>query len=107
MRSLESESKTATKLKRIRWLSEQDTGKVFHHLIHLFSEDALRECFGELDGKKAVGADGIDKEMYRENLDENLRNLVDRMKRMEYLPGPVLSLSKILDGKRAHSEQIN
>jgi len=89
MRSLESESKTETKLKRIRWLSEQNTGKVFHHLIHLFSEDALRECFGELDGKKAVGADGIDKEMYRDNLDENLRNLVDRMKRMEYLPGPV------------------
>ena len=62
---------------------------MFHHLMHLFSEDALRECFGELDGKKAVGADGIDKEVYRENLDENLRILVDKMKRMEYLPGPV------------------
>ncbi len=89
MRSIESESKTETKLKRIRWLSEQDTGKVFHHLMHLFSVDALSECFDELDGKKAVGADGIDKEMYRENLDENLRILVDKMKRMEYLPGPV------------------
>lgn len=89
MRSIESESKTETKLKRIRWLSEQDSEKVFHHLMHLFSEDALRECFSELDGKKAVGADGIDKELYRENLDKNLRNLVDRMKRMEYLPGPV------------------
>ena len=62
---------------------------MFHHLMHLFSVDAFRECFDELDGKKAVGADGIDKELYRENLEENLKNLVNRMKRMEYLPGPV------------------
>lgn len=57
--------------------------------MHLFNEDSLRECFNELDGKKAVGTDGIDKEKYRENLDENLRNLVARMKRMAYRPGPV------------------
>lgn len=57
--------------------------------MHLFNEDSLRECFNELDGKKAVGTDGIDKEKYRENLDGNLRNLVVRMKRMAYRPGPV------------------
>jgi len=57
--------------------------------MHHFNEDSLRECFNELDGKKAVGGDGIDKEKYRENLDENLRNLVARMKRMAYRPGPV------------------
>ena len=28
--------------------------------MHLFNEDALRECFNELDGKKAVETDGID-----------------------------------------------
>ncbi len=89
MGSLESQSKTDTKLKRIRWLSEQDSEKEFHNLIHLFNEDALRECFNELDGKKAVGEDGIDKEKYRENLDNNLRNLIARMKRMAYRPGPV------------------
>ena len=57
--------------------------------MHVFNKDSLRECFNELDGKKAVGEDGINKEKYRENLDENLRNLVDRMKRMAYRPGPV------------------
>ncbi len=57
--------------------------------MHLFNEDSLRECFIELDGKKAVGTDGIGKEKYREKLDENLRNLVARMKRMAYRPGPV------------------
>lgn len=89
MGSLESQSKTATKLERIRWLSEKDPKKEYRNLMHLFNEDSLRECFSELDGKKAVGTDGINKEKYRENLDKNLRNLVARMKRMAYRPGPV------------------
>lgn len=49
----------------------------------------MKDCFNELDGKKAVGADEISKEQYRENLDENLKDLVARMKRMAYRPGPV------------------
>ena len=32
-------------------------------------------CFYELDGRKAVGIDGIDKELYGENLDTNLEGL--------------------------------
>jgi RNA-directed DNA polymerase len=89
MRSIEPQSKTDTKLNRIRWLSEKDSKKEFHNLMHHFNENSLRECFNELDGKKAVGEDGIDKEKYRENLDENLKDLVARMKRMGYRPGPV------------------
>ena len=50
--------------------------------MHLFNEDSLRECFNELDGEKAVGEDGVDKERYRENLDDHLRELIVRMKRM-------------------------
>ena len=57
--------------------------------MHLFNEESLREVFNELDGKKAVGEDGINKEKYRENLDENLKDLIARMKRMAYRPGPV------------------
>ena len=89
MRPSESLSKTATKLKRIRWLSEQDSKREYHNLMHHFNEDSLRECYDELDGKKAVGTDGINKEKYGENLDENLRDLIARMKRMAYRPGPV------------------
>ncbi|MBM3610926.1 MAG: group II intron reverse transcriptase/maturase [Alphaproteobacteria bacterium] len=89
MGPIESLSKTETKLKRIRWLSEQDSKKEFRNLMHLFNEDSLRECYNELDGRKAVGADGIDKEKYGENLDENLKELIAKMKRMAYRPGPV------------------
>lgn len=57
---------TETKLKRIAWLSRQDTKKEFSNLMHLFNVESLRQCFDELDGRKAVGVDGIDKEKYRE-----------------------------------------
>ena len=79
---------TDTKLKRIAWLSRQDTKKEFNNLMHL-NVESLRQCFDELDARKAVGADGIDKEEYRENLEENLENLITRMKRMGYRSGPV------------------
>lgn len=89
MRPTEPQSVTDTKLKRIAWLSRQDEEKEFINLMHLFNVESLRQCFDELDGKKAVGVDGIDKEKYRENLEGNLENLVTRMKRMGYRPGPV------------------
>jgi len=41
-----------------------------------------------MDGEKAVGIDGITKKDYAENLNENLDNLLDRMKRNAYKPKP-------------------
>jgi group II intron reverse transcriptase/maturase len=78
---------TETKLKRIAALSAANSEMVFTHVIHHINEDSLRACFHELDGRKALGIDGIDKASYGENLDENLRDLMDRMKRMAYIPG--------------------
>ena len=80
---------TETKLKRIAALSAAEPEMVFTHVIHHFNEESLRACFHELNGKKAIGIDGIDKAKYGENLTENLRDLVDRMKRMAYIPGLV------------------
>ena len=54
--------------------------------LHHFNESSLAVCFRELDGRKAVGIDGIDKVRYGENLDDNLKDLVTRMKRMAYQP---------------------
>jgi len=89
MGSIESQMKTDTKLKRISWLSGKDSRKEFHNLIHHLNEESLKECFNELDGKKAHGIDGIDKEEYGKNLDDNMKAIVERMKRMAYRPGPV------------------
>jgi RNA-directed DNA polymerase len=50
--------------------------------MHHFNEESLAGCFHELDGRKAVGIDGIDKEEYGRELEANLEDLVARMKRM-------------------------
>ncbi len=41
-----------------------------------------------MDGKKAVGIDGTTKDDYGKDLEKNLANLVDRMKRKAYHPKP-------------------
>ncbi len=85
----EIQNSTETKLKRIAWLSSKDPNKVFGSLIHHFNKEALRGCFNELQAKKARGIDGVDKVQYGKNLDENLENLVQKMKSMSYRMEPV------------------
>lgn len=89
MESSEFQQSTATKLQRIAWLSGRDSGKVFNNLMHLYNPESLMDCYRELDGKKAVGADGVSKAEYGATLSENLQSLIARMKRMAYRPGPV------------------
>lgn len=64
MGATETQSITKTKLNRIALLSKQDPRRSFECLMHHFNEESLKECFHELDGKKAVGVDGINKETY-------------------------------------------
>lgn len=79
-----------TKLDRIRELSAINPKMVFTSLYHLINENLLRECHKELDGKKATGVDNITKAEYEANLDENLKDLVERLKRKSYKPQPSL-----------------
>lgn len=85
----ETHSITATQLKRIAWLSARDPLRQFNGLMHHFNEESLAACYHALDGRKAVGVDGVSKAQYGEHLEENLKDLVSRMKRMAYRPGPV------------------
>jgi hypothetical protein len=50
---------TATKLARIAKLSASDSLKRFDSLMHPINEGSLAACFHALDGKKAVGVDGV------------------------------------------------
>lgn len=90
---------TATKLERISALSRQDPEFKFGNLMHLYNRESLGECFNWLDGKKAVGIDGVTKEEYGQDLDRNLENLLERMKRMAYRPGPVRQVMIPKEGK--------
>lgn len=91
---------TETKLKRIAWLSGSDSNKRFDQLIHHINKELLTACFYELDGRKAVGSDGIEKAQYGEDLEANLEDLVNRMKRMAYKPSPVREVLIPKAGKR-------
>ncbi len=46
------------------------------------------KCHHELDGKKTAGIDEVTKAEYEENLAENVKNLISRMKRQAYKPQP-------------------
>lgn len=89
MKTTDISTKTETKLQRIAWLSKRDPHKQFNWLMHHYNEESLKECFHKLDGKKALGVDGITKEQYQENLEENIFALTAEMKKMSYRPGPV------------------
>jgi RNA-directed DNA polymerase len=99
MGATETQSLTKTKLNRIALLSKGEPKRSFESLMHHFNEDSLKECFQELDGKKAVGTDGIDKETYEKDLDQNISNLIARMKAMAYRPGPVREVLIPKEGK--------
>lgn len=99
MRFSENLDLTETKLKRIAALSAANPEMVFTNVIHHFNEESLQACFHELDGQKAIGIDGIDKASFGENLSEKLRDLMDRMKRMAYIPGVVRQVLIPKEGK--------
>jgi group II intron reverse transcriptase/maturase len=95
----QSHSATNTKLERIAWLSKQDPGKEFECLMHLYNQEALIECFNELDKNKAVGVDGVTKMTYGANLYSNIDQLITKMKAMAYRPGPVREVLIPKEGK--------
>ena len=86
---LSSGESVETKLHRIAEKARKDPGFKFTSLYHLMNEELLRECFKWLRKDAAAGIDEVTKEVYAENLDANLSNLIDRLHKMAYIPQPV------------------
>ena len=85
------EEVVTTKLTRISQLSRENRDNPefrFLSLAHLIDKEMLMQCHAKMDGCKAVGIDGISKEDYGTNLNENLDDLLRRMKRNAYKPKP-------------------
>lgn len=106
MGTIETYQMTSTKLNRITWLSAQDFQKEFHCLMHLFNEESLTGCFHELDAKKAVGIDGINKAMYGKDLVNNIKDLTSKMKNMAYRPAPVKEVLIPKEGKHGATRPL-
>ena len=79
----------ATKLQRIAEKARKEPDFKFTSLYHLMNEELLRGCFKRLRKDAAAGIDEMTKDMYAENLDANLSELIDRLHRMAYIPQPV------------------
>jgi RNA-directed DNA polymerase len=88
-----------TELAKIAWLSAQNHQQMFYSLMHHINEKSLHCCFEKLDGRKALGVDKISKDSYEENLDGNIKELIERMKRMAYRPQPVRQVLIPKEGK--------
>ena len=57
--------------------------------MHHFNEGSLLGCYRSLEGNKSVGADKISKAQYGIELDKNIKDLISRMKRLQYHPAAV------------------
>lgn len=97
---------TETKLKRITTLSAGNPGMRFTQLMHHFNEESLLACYQELDGKKAKGSDGVDKISYGKELTANIKDLVQRMSRMAYIPGSVRQVQIPKEGKSGETRPL-
>jgi len=82
------ENLTPTKLALISEKARKEPKFQFTSLAHLLDERFLKECYFGLGRERASGIDGVSWKEYGERLDENLGNLVSRMKVKRYKPQP-------------------
>jgi len=67
-----------------RAIHRKDT--VFNNIGYVVDLDLLSECYQELEGKKAIGIDGVTKEAYGRKLEDNLQDLLLRIRKRAYKP---------------------
>ena len=77
------------KLQRIAAQAARDPDWVFTTLAHLIDEDFLREAYRRTSKSSAPGIDGVTAQTYAEHLDENLRDLHERLRSGRYQAAPV------------------
>ena len=90
-------------LGRVRQAAEQKKGERFTALLHhIYAIDTLRVAFHDLKRDAAPGVDGETWEHYSQELEANLAELSDRLRRGAYRPQPV---RRVYIPKRGEAEQ--
>ena len=75
-------------LVRVAEAAKQNPGRLLS-LAHHINVSALRRAFKRIRNDAAVGVDGVTKEQYGKDLEENLKDLHQRMKTMRYRHQPL------------------
>ena len=78
-----------TQLQRIAEQAKQYPAMVFTTLAHLMDVDFLREAYRRTRKDSAPGIDGVTAAQYAEHLEENLRDLHERLRSGRYQAPPV------------------
>ena len=87
--ALEADKPLETKLTRIAELAKRRPRVKLQTLIHAIDEESLTAAHQALSADKAAGIDAVTKEEYGNRLQENIADLLERMKRQAYKPQPV------------------
>jgi RNA-directed DNA polymerase len=85
-------SRSPTISTQLQWIAEQAKSypeMVFTTLAHLMDVDFLREAYHRTRKDSAPGIDGVTADAYAEHLEENLRDLHERLRSGRYQAPPV------------------
>ena len=77
------------KLMRVAERAKREPETRILSLAHLVDEDLMKEAFRRIRKDAAVGVDGVAKEQYGEQLEDNLRRLHTRMREGRYRHQPI------------------
>ena len=84
----EMDNITPSKLALISQRARKDPKFQFTSLAHLLNQGFLKACYYSLGRDRASGMDGVSWKEYGERLDENLNDLVARLRAKRYKPQP-------------------
>lgn len=73
-----------TSLRGIAQKAASQSTHRFGNLYELINEELLRTCWRDINKNAAYGVDRVSAEEYAQHLDNNLRDLVERLKRQTY-----------------------
>jgi group II intron reverse transcriptase/maturase len=77
------------KLQRIAKQAQRYPEMVFNNVFHLIDRDFLLEAYRQTRKNSAPGVDQVTAKQYAENLDDNLRDLHERLRDNRYVAPPV------------------
>jgi group II intron reverse transcriptase/maturase len=77
-----------TKIERLGARAKRNSDTIFNNLGHILDADLLREIYQKQNGNKAIGIDKVTKETYGIKLEENIENLIAKIRKGIYRPKP-------------------
>src|SRR5262247_1422554 len=77
------------KLQRIAQQAKRYPAMVFDNVFHLIDQEFLLEAYRQTRKNSAPGADQVTAQQYAEHLDDNLRDLYERLRDNRYVAPPV------------------